>query len=163
MTLTFARWFKNRYVALLGLVIVYPDLGSELDLLDVDLRLVLSRELCLLLQLVAVLAVIHDPRNGRVGLGRDFDEVEVLAVRVLACLIRRLDSELLPVFSDQADARDADRVVDARLGLGPAGSFESPRTPTRPQMSFTKLVLTSSWYEKTAGMQRRGVSSTCVG
>jgi hypothetical protein len=51
---------------------------------------------------------------------------------------------LLAVDSDQADARDADRVVDARLRLGPAGSFESPGTPTRPQMSFTKLVLSSS-------------------
>src|SRR4051812_20937511 len=35
-------------VAFLGVVIVNPDLGPELDLLDVDLRLVLPRELCLL-------------------------------------------------------------------------------------------------------------------
>jgi len=30
-------------------------------------------------------------------------------------------------------------------------------------MSFTKLVVTSSGYEKTAGMQRRVISSTCIG
>src|SRR3954471_2477971 len=131
-------------VAFLGLVVVNPDFGSELDLLDVDLRLVLPRELRLLLQLVPVLAVVHDPRNGRVGLRRDFHQVEVLAVRVLACLVCGLDPELLAALSDQADARDADRVVDARLGLGPAGSFEPPGTPARPQMSFTKLVVSSS-------------------
>src|SRR5438309_7543024 len=49
---------EPRDVAFLGLVVVYPDLGPDLDLLDVDLRLVLARELRLLLQLVPVLPVI---------------------------------------------------------------------------------------------------------
>ena len=84
-------------VALLGLVVVNPDLGSELDLLDVDLRLVLAGELRLLLQLVPVLPVVHDPGNRRIRLGRDLDQVEVLPVRVLARLVRRLDPELLAV------------------------------------------------------------------
>src|SRR6476469_1489398 len=41
-------------VALFRFVVVNPDLGSELDLLDVDLRLVLAGERSLLLQLVPV-------------------------------------------------------------------------------------------------------------
>src|SRR4051794_19471485 len=150
-------------VALLGLVVVDPDLGSELDLLDVDLRLVLAGELRLLLQLVPVLAEIHDAGNRRIGLGRDFDEIEVLPVRVLARLVRRLDSELLPALTDQAHPRDADGIVDAGLRLRPARLLEPPGTATWPQMSFTKLVLTSSWNRKTAGMQRRGISSTLLG
>ena len=146
-------------VALLGVVVVNPDLRTELDLLDVNLRLVLPGELRLLLQLVAVLPVVHDAGDGRIRLGRDFHEVEVLAVRVLARLVRRLDAELLSVFSDQADARDADRVVDAGLGLGTTRRLEG--TSARPQMLFTKLVLTSSIGAKTPGAQRRVPSSIC--
>src|SRR5260221_2245228 len=153
---------EARDVAFLGLVIVYPDLGPELDLLDVDLRLVLTGDLRLLLQLVPVLPVVHHPGNRRVCLGRDFDQVEVLAVRVLACLVRRLDSELLPVLADQPHLGYADRVVDPCLRFGTARRFE-PGTPTRPQMIFTKLVISSSLNEKSAGMQRQRFSSTLVG
>src|SRR5581483_3646633 len=74
-----------------------------------------------------------------------------------AGLVRRLDSELLPVLPDQPDARDADAVVDARLGLGAMGCFEAPGTPTRPQLS-SKLVLTSFTYDTTAGRQRQRIS-----
>ena len=82
----------------------------------------LSGLLRLLLLLVPVLAVVHDLRDGRVGLGRHLDEVEVLAVRVLAGLVGGLDSELCPVVVDQPDVRDADRVVDAhRVAVGAGG------------------------------------------
>jgi hypothetical protein len=69
---------------------------------------------------------------------------------------------LLAVFVDQPDTRDADRVVDASLRLWTARRLEIAPAP-RPQMLFTKLVLTSSLNEKTAGMQRQRFSSTCVG
>src|SRR5581483_5808147 len=128
-------------VALLRLVVVLADLRSELDLLDVDLSLVLARRLRLLLLLVAVLAVVHHPGDGRVGLGRDLDEVEPSRVRVLAGLVRLLDAELLPVLVDQAHARDADRFVDARLRLRSARRLEGPSP--RPQIPITKLSLSS--------------------
>src|SRR4029450_1218526 len=83
-------------VALLRLVVVVPDLWPELDLLDVDRNLVLPSELGLLLLLAAVLAVVHDPRDGRIGLSRDLDEVEILFVRVVERLFDRLHSELAP-------------------------------------------------------------------
>src|SRR5207244_13420559 len=76
--------------------------------------LVLAGLLRLLLLPVRVLAVVHDLGDGRVGLGRHLDEVEVLAVGVLACLVRGLDSELATVVVDQPDARNANRIVDAR-------------------------------------------------
>ena len=103
-------------VALLRLVVVDADLRPELDLLDVDLRLVLACELCLLLLLVAVLAVIHHPRDGRIGLRGDLDEIEVLRIGVFARLVRVLDPDLAAVLVDQPHARHSDRVVDPRLG-----------------------------------------------
>jgi hypothetical protein len=84
---------------------VNSDLGAELDLLDVDLRLVLPRELRLLLLLVAVLAVVHDPRDRRVGLSGHLDEIEVLPVRVVTGLVRRLDPHLLTLLVDEPDPR----------------------------------------------------------
>ena len=84
------------YVTLLGVVIVDADLRAELDLLHVDLALVLPSLLRLLLLLVLVLPVVHDLRDRRVGLGRHLDEVEVLAVGVLAGLVGGLDPELAP-------------------------------------------------------------------
>ena len=144
VTFTFARWLRKRSTwPLLGVVVVNPDLGSELDLLDVDLRLVLAGQLGLLLQLVPVLAVVHDTADRRIRLGRDLDQVEVSRVRVLTRLVSRLDPELLAVLVDQPDTRDADGVVDACLRLWTARRLETAPAP-RPQMLFTKLVLTSS-------------------
>jgi len=95
-------------------------------------------------------------------LGRDLDEIEVLPVCVLTGLVRRLDPELPPLLVDQPNPGHADRVVDARLRLGAPRWFESA-SPARPQMSFTKLVSSSSGNEKTAGTQRQRVSSTFIG
>ena len=104
----------------------------------------------------------HAPGNRRVRLGRDFDQIEVLPVCVLTGVVGRLDSELLSVLADQPNVRDANRIVDARLGLGTARRFESG-TPARPQMFFTKLVLTSLETTKTAGMQRQKLSFNLLG
>jgi hypothetical protein len=131
-------------VALLGVVVVDADLRPELDLLHLDLHLVLAGLLRLLLLLVPVLAVVHDPRDGRVRLGRDLDEVEVLAVGVLARLVGGLDSELVAVLVDQPDARGANRVVDAsRVTRRRAGLVERPASG--PQVVLTKsgLILLS--------------------
>src|SRR5690242_21871184 len=127
-------------VSLLGVVVVDADLRPELDLLDLDLALVLAGLLRLLLLLVLVLPVVHDLRDGRVGLGRHLDEVEVLAVGVLARVLRGLDSELAAVVVDQPDPGRADRIVDARrVAWSRAGLVEWPAS--RPQRQITKLGL----------------------
>src|SRR5438093_7959671 len=126
-------------VALLGVVVVDSDLRPELDLLDVDLRLVLARELGLLLLLVPVLPPVHHLCDRRVGLSRHLDQVEVLGVRVVERLPRGLDAELLAVLPDQTDLRGPDRVVDAILrlrGHAVGRSWSSPR----PQRAITKLT-----------------------
>src|SRR6478672_13332267 len=144
-------------VASFGLVVVNPDLGSELDLLDVDLRLVLAGQLGLLLQLVSVLAVVHDSADRRISLGRDLDQVEVPRVRVFTRFVSRLDPELLAVLVDEPHARNAYCIVDARLRLWTARRFETTPAP-RPQMLFTKLVLTSSSNKKPLTCSGRRVS-----
>src|SRR5436190_6295239 len=122
-------------VPLLGVVVVNPDLGPELDLLDVDLRLVLPRELRLLLLLVAVLPVIHHARHRRIGLRRDLDQVEALVEGVLHGLARGLNTELRAVLVDQPYLGSTDVIVDPCLRNGPRRRFD--RSP-RPQRAITK-------------------------
>src|SRR5688572_11158668 len=95
---------KAHDVPLLGLVVMNPDLRSELDLLDLNLELMLPGLLGALLLLVAVLRVVHDPRYGRICTGRDLHEVEALSVRELERFLRREDPDLPAHFVDQADA-----------------------------------------------------------
>jgi hypothetical protein len=82
VTFTFPLPEEPGDVPLLRLVVVRRDLRSELDLLHVHLELVLARELRLLLQLVPVLAEIHDPAD-RGSAGGDLDESRFLE-RVLS-------------------------------------------------------------------------------
>src|SRR6185503_14719184 len=124
-------------VALLRLVVVNADLRPELDLLDVDLLLVPAGELGLLLLFVLVLPVVHDPRDGRIGVRCDLDEVESLAVRVVAHLIRGLHSQLRSVLVDEPNARNANVLVDPVLRLGPRPVLW---TTTRSQRPLTKLT-----------------------
>src|SRR4029079_1661083 len=139
-------------MALLGLVVVVADLRSELDLLDVDRRLVLSRLLRALLLLVAPLAVVHDARHGRVGLFRHLDEIEILRVRVLERLFRVLDPDLLPVLADEPHPRYADLLVDPIL----LDDGTRPVLGTTPwsQRQFTKSSRSSSF---------RGAAVACSG
>ncbi len=132
-------------VALLRLVVVDADLRPELDLLDVDRRLVLACLLCPLLLLVAPLAVVHDPRHGRIGFLRNLHEIEVLRVRVLECLFRVLDPDLLPVLTDEPDPRHADLLVDPIL----LDDGTRPVLGTTPwsQRQFTKPSRSSSFRE----------------
>ena len=97
----------------------------------------LSRLLGPLLLLVPPLPLVHDARHGRVGLGGDLDEVEPLAVGVLAGFVGRLDPELRAVLVDQPDARDANVLVDPLLL--PNGPDRWLEPPTRPQRLVTKL------------------------
>src|SRR6185503_8696538 len=142
---------KAHDMALLRLVVVNTDLRPELDLLDVDLGLVLPCELGLLLLLVPVLAVVHHPRDRRIGLRGDFHEVEALRVRILARFLGRLDPDLLTILAHQAHLGNANVLVDPVLRLRYAPVF---RTASRPQRLFTKLVESSSWMTKNRCKQR---------
>src|SRR6266545_2818966 len=133
-------------MALLGVVVVDPDLRPELDLLDVDLDLVLSRELRLLLLLVAVLAVVHHPGYRRIGLRGHLDEVEVLREGVLHRVLRRFDPDLRAVLVDQPDVRGANPFVDPRLLNDWTRGFRG--ATSGPQEALTKSCLSSSIRQK---------------
>src|SRR6266567_3279787 len=64
-------------VALLRAVVVAVDLRAHLDLLDLDARLLLPGLFLPDVPLVFVLAVVHDPADGRLGHRRHFHQVQV--------------------------------------------------------------------------------------
>ena len=128
-------------VALLGLVVLDGDLRPELDLLDVNLGLVLSSLLGLLLLLVPVLPVVHDPGDRRLRLRRYLDEVEVFAVGIVEGFAGGFDPDLGAVLIDQPNLWDADAFVDPRLGFG-RWLLRSGEPPW-PQRLFTKLFCSS--------------------
>ena len=134
---------KAHDVPLLGLVVVDPDLRSELDLLDVDLLLVLPGLFGALVLFVAVLRVVHDPRDGGIRTGRDLDEVEALAERVLQRFLRREDPDLSTVLVDQADALGADLLVDSLVPLARYLPVEIRPTAARSQRPVIKLSASS--------------------
>src|SRR6478736_9130644 len=140
-------------VALLRLVVVNSNLRPELDLLDVDRNLVLARDFGLLLLLVAVLAVVHDPRDRRIGLSRDLDEVEIPSVRIVQRLLDRLHPELAAFLVDEPDLRDADVFVDAAVRDRRPRGLDAT---SWPQRRFTKLSA-SSFFETTRPLHSSGL------
>src|SRR5918995_514818 len=113
LTLTLSAALEEAFdMAALGLVVVLGDLRPELDLADVDLLLVLARGLQLLVLLVLVLRVVQDAADGRLGVRRHLDEVEVAVHRLLQRFLRAHDPHLLAVLVDEPDLGNADAVVD---------------------------------------------------
>ena len=102
-------------VTLLGLVIVGIDLGSQLLFLDDCLLLVLARLARLLSRLVLELAVVHDLANRRFGVWSYFDEVEIGIRGDAESVFDAHDAYLLATWSDQADFRYSNALVDAGL------------------------------------------------
>src|SRR6266516_2688164 len=108
----------------------------------------LACELGLLLLLVAVLPVIHDPRDRRIRLLRDDDQIEVMVTRDLERLVLRLDPQLRAVFADQPDPRGADVFVQRlvprwprRIGCEPSPGPQEPLTklPAPPSRTTKPL------------------------
>jgi len=81
--------------------------------------------------------VIHDPRDGRISLLGDDDEVEIVVTRDIERLVLRLDAQLRTVFADQPDPRGADIFVQRLIPRWPrrVGCEPSPG----PQELLTKL------------------------
>ncbi len=96
-----------------------------------------------LILLVAVLRVVHHPRDGRICAGRDLDEVEALAVRVLERFLRREDPDLATLLVDQADTLRADLLVDSLVPLARDVPVEIRPAAARSQRPFIKLSASS--------------------
>ena len=99
----------------LGVEVAGPDLGPVLHLLDAGAGGLAPRLLGPLRLVELELAVVHDPADRRVGLGRHLDEVEIQLPGDGERLGQRLDPELLAVGIDEADLPGADPIVDPVL------------------------------------------------
>src|SRR5207247_3938621 len=90
-------------------------LGAHLHFLDLDRRLLLARFLEAPGLRVLVLAEVHDPADGRLGLRRHFDQIELALARRLQRLLDRHDPELFAVGADHAHFTDTDSFIDTDL------------------------------------------------
>ena len=102
----------------LRVVVVVVDGRAHLDLLDLDDLLLLARLGGLLLLLVFELAVVHQLDDGRLGLRRNFDEIEAFFFRDGAGFVEADLAVFVTVVSDQKDGAGKDFFVDARPVLG---------------------------------------------
>jgi len=79
---------------------VLLDVGTELDLLDVDRLLFLARFALFFLRFVFQLAIVEDLADGRIDVAGNFDEVETCVDGLGDRFPRGDDAELFSVFVD---------------------------------------------------------------
>jgi hypothetical protein len=104
---------EARQVAQLDLIVSDIGTGTEFDLLDLNLLLLLARLGLLLFLVEPEAAVIHQTADRWIGVGHDLDQVERLRARPGQ---RRADinnPDLISIRADQSDFRDRDVLVDA--------------------------------------------------
>ena len=93
--------------------IVVVRLGTQLDLLEHDGRLVAPGRLLLLRRLVLELAEVHDLADRRHRPRIDFHQLEPLLLGEAQSLMGRDDAYLGAVGADDADFGDADAAADS--------------------------------------------------
>jgi hypothetical protein len=104
---------ETQNMVLLGVVVVVVYVDAELHFLDHDLMLMLLGFALTLFLLVQVLPVIHDPANGRLRGGRNFNQVQGLFAGYFERLEGWHDSQLIPFIINHADFADTDALVGA--------------------------------------------------
>lgn len=90
--------------------------GLELELLKLTAAGGRARLILFFLLLVPPLAVIHDAAYGRLGGGRDFDEVEAGFTRPAQRICGADTADLFFILVDQKNRRNADLLVVAEIG-----------------------------------------------
>ena len=98
-------------VVLLKFVIVLIRVGSKLHFFDRDVLLVLLRFVKLLIHLIEVLAVVHNPAHRRIGGGRYLYQVQAALFSDLQRLLRRKDSELFVLVVYDANFASSNSLV----------------------------------------------------
>jgi len=94
---------KRTDMAFLHIEIVDIGLRPELDLLDLDEALLFPGLLRPFALFILELAVIHDPADRRLCLGRDLHEIQPLFLGLKERLPRRHDPKLFPILADEPD------------------------------------------------------------
>ena len=100
-------------------VIVIVRARTKLDLFDGDDDLFFLRLVRLLLGFVLKLAEVDNATDGRVGGGRDFNQVQALLARLANGVARFHHAELFAVLTDDAHFGHANSFIDARHGSAP--------------------------------------------
>lgn len=100
-------------VTQLGVVVVLLHIGVELHFLDLGAYIGALGLLLLLLHVVAVLAVIHKPADGRLGLGCDFNEIDASTLSELKGFAGGDYTKLCAINIDAPDFRHADLMINA--------------------------------------------------
>ena len=90
-------------------------LGAQLDFLDFDNLLGLLGFAFLFVLLVQELAEVHDLHDGRLGLRRNFHQVQLGFARHPQSVLRRHDADVLAIGADQTDFAGPDLFVDSMV------------------------------------------------
>ena len=102
---------KAHRVILLELIVMFVRIRPKLNFLNRDVLLMLLRFVLLLVQLVKVLAVIHDPAHGRICSGSNFDQIQTALFSNLQGGLRCENSKLFVVIVDNPNFPGTDSVV----------------------------------------------------
>jgi hypothetical protein len=100
------------------------DVGSHLDLFDLDRLLLLARLGGLLLALVFQLAEIGDLADGRIGVRRNLDEVEARVFGYFQGFIDRNDAAIVALIVDELDPWNPNLTICAGTFLDGRRRFE---------------------------------------
>src|SRR5690606_31842381 len=111
---TFADELVNRLH--LRLIIMIVDVRTHFDLLDLLRLLALASEVRLFLRLVLGRADVQIFGDGRIGVGRYFDQVETQRLCLLHRLTREHHAQILTLMVDDADLGRLDEFVEPRAG-----------------------------------------------
>jgi hypothetical protein len=92
------------------------DVGTHLDLLELLRLLLLALLGGLLLSLIFVAADVEELRDGRIGVGGDFYEIETNGLRLLKGFPRKHDAQILAILIDHPNLLGLDELIVARAG-----------------------------------------------
>ncbi len=97
----------------LGVEVALSDFWPELHLFDGDMAGLLARLLGLLRLFVPELAVVHDAAHGRIGLWRNFDQIEIQFASQRESVGCGTNSYLASIGSDEANLARTNALVVA--------------------------------------------------
>lgn len=105
------------HIAHLHVIIMRVDVGTHLDLLDLLRLLRFARGIGLFLGFVTILADIKELADRRIGIGRNFNQIEANVGRLIDCLLRVHHAQILAIFVNDADLVGLNEIVVARPAL----------------------------------------------
>ncbi len=104
---------KLDHVAHFDVIIMYIGIGAEFDFLNLDDLLLFARLALTFLLFIFELAEIHDLTNGRIGIGRDLDQVKPGLVGQFHAARRADNANIVSICSNKPNFGGRDASIDA--------------------------------------------------